>query len=680
MVYFGVALFLILFVMALYLRSVLITIFTFIDVVFSFVFAYFLYIVVFRIPHIPMLAILTLLLLIAIAADDVFVFYDTFEMMKLQHPDSDLEDLISKTMQDAAISILVTSLTTAAALFANIVSQITDIKCFGIIAGTALVMNYFLVITWIPCGIILIEKFDKKYLSNTKCCTCFTRLTGLLKNVSESIFHRCLPTLISKAWFVWLILFLGLGLCGLVITYITPKMKYPESKDFALFKKDSIIETWFLDVKYKFRYSYISRHSAGGIEMSAIFGIKSRDTGNHMDPDSIGDLEFESLFDLSLPDAQKWMLNFCNKIKSESIVNREIMGRKKCTLDIFYSFVSKSCPVFKEELQFMIHKAAYNMSDLNAFDGCCGHTLTPIPSNTFKNCFFSLSPIITMTYSKASLLDTAYFDIQNHELKTYSVNFTIKDNWSVNFVYMDTLYRRLQDWMDNQLESAPPSLKHGWLAFYDAFELYDLQRALASGTHLGIGVSMASAFIVMFLTSRNIVITMFAIFTIFQSICVTSGALVLLGWELNVIESVTMTLAVGLSFDFCIHYGMAYRLSEKDTRAARVREAFERVGAANFMAAETTVITGICMLPATVMFYWQLGSFLRLVMVVSWSFATLFFQSLCHILGPTGTFGQFPSPLTLLSFKENKEEKNSQQLTTKIHKPSMYHTFKQVED
>ncbi len=48
MVYFGVAMVLILLIMGLYLRSALITLFTLLDVIFSFGVAYFLYFMVFR--------------------------------------------------------------------------------------------------------------------------------------------------------------------------------------------------------------------------------------------------------------------------------------------------------------------------------------------------------------------------------------------------------------------------------------------------------------------------------------------------------------------------------------------------------------------------------------------------------------------------------------------------------
>ncbi len=52
-------------------------------------------------------------------------------------------------------------------------------------------------------------------------------------------------------------------------------------------------------------------------------------------------------------------------------------------------------------------------------------------------------------------------------------------------------------------------------------------------------------------------------------------------------------------------------------------------------------------MPSIILFYIQLGTFLMLVMAMSWLFATFFFQSVCYVAGPQGNFGQIPSPFKL---------------------------------
>ena len=643
MVYFVIAMVLILIIMGMYLRSALITLFTLLDVVFSFGLAYFLYFLVFQIPHMPFMGFLAILLLIAIGADDVFIFYDTFDQMKAKFPDAGLDVWISETMGHAALSILVTSLTTGAALYANVISEITDIRGFGIISGTALVVNYILMITWIPAGIVLIEKFDAKFCSDKNCCECFEKFNDFLKSVSVKIFHEFLPLCIEKLSFIWLFLFLGLGIGGIVITFGTPKLDLPTSKDFALFKRDSTIEVWFLNLKYKFRYYQLERGegSGKGMPLSALWGIGDSDTGNQMDPDSIGDLEFDTTFNLSDPEAQTWMLNFCLSLKNSSIAAQKYMENKACAMELFNSLVKTECIILERTLNIDVEGMKLST--------CCGYTTVPIPPSAFDRCYaFFTSYLAQNGHKEEDILGYAYFDTLSHRIKAYRIDFVGRQRFSSNFAVMDPYYKEVQDWMDQKLATVPKSLHNGWIsASYGSFELYDLQRALASGTYASIGVSMAVAFIVMLITSLNVLITTYAVVTIFLTISVSAGVLVLLGWELNVVESVTLTMSVGLSIDFCIHYGMGYRLSTLGNRKLRVQDSFERVGAAIFMAAATTFLAGVCIIPSIILFYIQLGTFLMLVMAVSWLFATFFFQSLCYVLGPTDDFCQIPSPFKL---------------------------------
>ena len=640
MVYFIIAMLLIFVIAGLYTKSVMLVIFTLFNVIFSFGLAYFMYYIVFQIPHMPFMALLTILLLIAIGADDVFIFADTFEQMKAAQPNGSLEAWISGTMHHAALSILVTSLTTAAALYANAISEITDIRGFGILSGTALVANYLLMITWIPAGLVLREK-----LSCTSCKTkepaCIRVIHGAMTRITTTIFHRFLPACVKKAWFLWLFLFLGLGISGVVVTFFTPKLDLPSSKDFALFDKDSTIEVWFQNVKYAFRYyqQETARTVDSGLPLVAMWGIKGDDNGNYLDPDSRSTLEMDSDFDMSHPDAQKWLLDFCYAIKNASFVDKNSVRKKPCTLELFNDFVLTSCSSVESNINLSLRH--YNMED------CCGQTSIPIAQSKFQRCYTKfIAMYITHLgrYTLLSILGRALWNETSGDLVAFEYGFVGNQGFSANYSKMDPFYRETQDFMNDKLKTAPNGLRRGWMTPESNLGLYDLQRALAFGTYAAIGMSMVASFIVMFITSLNIVITFFAILTIFFTISVCAGILVLLGWELNIVESVTLTMSVGLSIDFCIHYGMGYRLSTLAKRKLRMQESFERVGAAIFMAASTTFIAGACIMPSIILFYVQLGTFLMTVMAMSWLFATFFFQSLCYVLGPQNSFAQIPSP------------------------------------
>ena len=634
MVFFIVGMSLIFVIMGLYLKSFLITIFTLFDVVFSFGIAYFLFLIVFDIPHFPVLAFLSILLLIAIAADDVFILYGAYEQAKEAHPDKDMTHWMATALEHAALSILVTSLTTDAALFANVVSDITDIKAFGIVSGTAVVINYVLVVTWIPSAIISVEKINNKCFSKINCCQCFEKFTAKLKQISITIFHRFLPACVRKLWFIWLFLFLGLGTGGIVVTFVSPKLELPTSKDFALFSKNSPIEAWDQDLKYKFRFHQRENEA---LNLVALWGVVGEDNGNHLDPKSLGDLKFESSFDLSHPESQVWMTNFCHDLINAPFFDKAQTQGVVCTMDVFNSYLISNCSKLQESLGT---KWTNNLSD------CCGLPSTPVAPDVFKTCYFYFTFLLSSDLN--SYLGKAFYSNDSTEMKAYDYRFVSTQARSATFQIMDNHYKETQDWMNGKLSTAPSGLEKGWLtSAHGEFELYDLQLSLASGTNAAIGVSMAAASVVMLVTSLNVIITFCAILTIFLIISAAVGTLVLLHWELNIVESVALTMAVGLSIDFCIHYGMAYRLSTCGDRKLRVQESFEKVGAAIFMAAGTTFIAGASVMPSIVLFYVQLGSFLMLVMAFSWLFSTFFFQSLCYVIGPNGNFCQIPSPCQL---------------------------------
>ena len=633
MTFFIVGMALIFIIMAIYCKSALLTIFTLFDVIFSFGIAYFFYIVPFAIPHMPALGFPSTLILIAVVADDVFIIYDAYELARELHPQEDMAYWMAEALRHAALSILVTSLTTGAALYANIVSDITDIKGFGIISGTAIVVNYFLVITWIPASIITVEKLNKCCFSRVNCCSCFTTCMAKCKNLCETIFNKFLPACVSKLWFVWLIIFFELGVGGVVVTFVKPKLNLPTSQDYALFSRDSPIEVWFQDLKYRFRFyqRVNTQRTSAGIILLALWGVKDEDNGNHLDPMSNGDLEFDSSFDLSQPENQMWMRSFCHDLLNASFVDKSETKGLQCSLDIFNSYLTKSCESLKTQL---------GDNWIEELNDCCGLTGIPIESHRFKTCHYHFTDMVfSGILNVYDSFGFAFYSTTSNEMKAYSYMFTSTQGWTAHFQTMNKFYTEVQDWMEDKLSTAPTRLKEGFLTSrYEHFDLLDLQLSLASGTYAAIGVSMAAAFGMMLVTSRNAVITFYAILTIFLIISVCAGTLVLLGWELNVVESVILTMSVGLSIDFCIHYGMGYRLSAHRDRKLRVNEAFKKVGPAICMAASTTFIAGACVMPSVVLFYVQLGKFLMLVMAFGWLFSTFFFQSLLYVLGPNGDF------------------------------------------
>jgi len=566
--------------------------------------------------------ILTALILIAVGADDVFIYVDIWDQVKAEFPSHSMSLWVSKTLRHAAVSIFVTSLTTAAAFYANYVSDISSVKCFGIFSGTAILVNFALMVTWIPAVIVCVERCSQKCCSKVKCCSCYERLSSLVTRCLDIIFGKALPWIVIKLWIPLLILLLALGVGSLVVVYYTPKLELPSTDGFMVFHESNPIERFdkTLDMNFKFIQE---REAFRGYNMDAValFGVHAKDNGNHIDPDDEGHLELDTSFDIAHPDSQLFLKQFCDDLKSASFAD-SITAAIPCSMDLFSEIIQRPC-----------------VSEL--LSPCCGQPSFPVSRDVFQQCFVNSMLYVKQCLQVYRMMMLPYFDRNTTTIKAIEAEFYTTQVWTPSFDPMDKLYRTMENFMSNKLKSAPDPLKTGWFTSY--FDFYDLQLSLSTGTYIAMGISLLVSFVVLFLISLNLLITVYAILTIGFTITSTVAALVLLGWELNILESVTISLAVGLSIDFSIHYGVAYKLSTSEDRKQCVRDSFQRVGSAVAMAALTTFLAGACIMPSHILSYVQLGTFLMLVMTFSWLYATFFFQALCAGLGPQGKCCQIPN-------------------------------------
>ena len=631
MVYFLVAAMIIFAILCLYLKSLCLCIATVLDIIFSTLLAYFFYHIVFGFKFFPFINIFAMLILIAVGADDVFIFYDSWQLTKSMYPGKGMAFWLSKTMDHATMSILVTSLTTASAFCANFISEITSIKCFGMFACLCILCNFLMMVTWIPACMIISERFSK-------CCTTpCSRTGGFLDKVkdaptrfSQFVFSKFFVTVINKLWFVWILLFLGIGVWGIVATMVTPKLRLPSSANFQTFMSDHPFERYDQIHKMQFRY-FRQAAIEYGMRIVVEWGVQPLDNSNHVIPDDYGGhLVLDNRFNMTSFEAWTYMKNFCISLR-QSNFSSVITRKKSCLLELFEDYITRTC---------------------GEFDLCCGYQL-PIDSRKFSKCF---KEFMSLPLGHADLIDLPFFD-QNNKIVAYRLDIYSSQIYTKNYNEATDFYNKVDSFLQSQLEDAPNGVQHAW--FVGDFLFYDLQRALSSGTFMAILVSLSSAAIVMLLTSLNILITLYAIVTIALAIFVTVGSLVMLDWELNILEAIIITSSVGLSIDFAIHYGVAYRLAGAPNRLDRVKHSLSSVGSPVAMASITTFLAGAAIYPAQLLCYRQLAIFLMLVMVTSWTFATFLFLSVCRIIGPQGNFAQIPSPFSCCIRTKKQVDNNS---------------------
>ena len=659
--YFGVAVVLIALITLIYLLSFGMVIGTFVNILLSFGFAYFLYYYVCQMAFYPFINLIALLLLIAIGADDVFVYYDAWQHIKSEHPTWTTEQRLSATFSHAILSISVTSFTTAAAFLANVVSDITALQCFGIFAALSIVANFVMMVTIMPAIAIAIETCATRVT-----CPCHASTFGALYRIpnkaywwatdrSKTFFHEVIPTVIRRA--SWFCVTVGVvaGVAAFVTIFYKPELKPPTTSEFQLFNKHDVLEKWDLDFKHRFRAEIAASNKQENIYLVFLFGFKATDPGNRLNPDDKTKAVSRDIdFNMENDQIQEWLRTFCNSLKTAEFLHSDV-NSLPCLVsdgDVNRYVVGYICSNF-----YMLEDGNSRTVFVNT---CC---LANVNSTVLQSCAESLHQQgILARISDFDMRSTTFgspvYDkiCRSNDCSALGYRFDARSilNYSMSYEKMRTNYDIVSSFIETQLKSAPTGLRSGFFSGSEYFEFYDLQHSLASGTLISVSLSVGVSFVVVLLTMRNVLIAIYAMTTIVLAIACTVSSIVLMGWKLNIVESLTITLAVGMSIDFTIHYGVVYQLSSQATSAGRTRESFVLVGSAVAAAAWTTFCAGIAMLNCSVDPYRKLGVFLVLVMLFSWTYSTFFFQSLCHIIGPVGNFCQIGCPTALVRLTRNR--------------------------
>ncbi|KAK2190061.1 hypothetical protein NP493_90g01010 [Ridgeia piscesae] len=565
------------------------------------------------------------------------------------------------------MSIFVTSFTTAAAFLANVVSNITTIQCFGIFAALAIAANLAMMVTIMPAIVVASE-------ACTTCayCPCSASMFSAFYRIPKAVyswvaaryknvFHTAIPTVIRRAWRFCIAIGLAIGLAALVIVFYKPALKPPSTQEFQLFNKDNLLEKWDLDIKKRFPDEIAHANKQQWIVVTILFGFKATDPGNRLNPDDkTKSLSRDAVFNADHKETMDWLRTFCNSIRNAPFKggHGKSVSYIFSTYDTYFFVVDFACSIVYRMTPSTNKKVWYTKIDRFA-TRCCGRTEMDLLSSCVdwlhqQRLMHRLMPFISHRIRRFRTGSPVYDKKSNNDSFFFGYRLDVLTNlrYSLSYEDMRTNYDITSSFMKTQLKSAPDGLRSGFFSGF--FDFYDLQHSLVTGTMTSVGLFLVLSFLVLLIAVRNVLITMYAMLTIVLSIACTVASIVLMGWKLNIVESITIMLAVGMSIDFTIHYSVVYQLSRETTAVSRTRKSIERVGSSLAAGAGTTFCAGAAVLNCSVDPYHKLGVFLMLVIVFSWVYSTFFFLSLCHAFGPMKGLCQVPSPITLIKPRKQR--------------------------
>ena len=207
------------FYMIFHTRSVFLSIIGIFMILFSFPITTVLTEGIIRITYFSSLHTLTVFIVLGVAADNIFVFFDAWRQSETVNPAilNTRSRRMAYAWRRAVRAIAVTSSTTSVAFMANVFSPLMPIKSFGVFAGLIIPVNYIMMIFIFPPAVI----FYENKLKNASCfkkgsddkVQAFNQDEILIKEISsferiENFFGNTWNSMVFKGRYVILAFFI----------------------------------------------------------------------------------------------------------------------------------------------------------------------------------------------------------------------------------------------------------------------------------------------------------------------------------------------------------------------------------------------------------------------------------------------------------------------------------------
>mmetsp|Transcript_23905 Transcript_23905/g.49813 ORF Transcript_23905/g.49813 Transcript_23905/m.49813 type:complete len:1062 (-) Transcript_23905:27-3212(-) len=648
----GGAFIVVFFILWFHTTSGFIATFGFVQIILNLGVAYGIYMAVFYLPFFPFLNLVGIFVVVGIGADDIFVFMDSWKQSLVTlGEEATLEDRLGLVLYRACGSMFITSLTTASAFAANAFSLITSLKCFGVYCAIVVIVDFFLMLSYVPALVIIYERTLKKHAACCQCCKCCT-YCAIPKDPSklrptETWFRDTFSPMVLKLKFPLLAVFGGFAV---FMGFKSSQLPRPTTSEFQLFKSEHPMEVYDLQLKDKFWYGTTTR----SMYINFVMGVEGKDNGNHWDPYDRGTLNFMPDLDISSTTAQEALVQLCSDFRDSDfyIDSCDILDKAEHN--------SKYCKVFHELCPMELLKkwvetpcnSTENL-DINSYDcfgdtcvnalgklpqrsTCCGLTFPIADSATFNTCVDTLSSMATDEFNRG----IGFWFNSNGKISAYTTYFRTNKEYNNPYNELQTFYEGLIK-IKEDFQSSTAGLG-GWVDevfFTSDLGFFDLQRSLGVGAYNSAGLSFAFAFVVLVSVTRNLIMTVLSLLTIVCIVCCVVGILVIDGWQLNIIESVIISVAVGMAVDFAAHFSHSYLHSPVKEREIAVTFMMKTMGVSVLTGAITTFIAGFFMIFAGTLFFYQFGFFMMMTMAFSWLYSNLFLAPMMAVMGPEASRG-----------------------------------------
>jgi hypothetical protein len=591
--------------MVVHTRSLWLSFMGLIQIILSFPLSFFVYKFFGRIQFFPFLNFIGVFVVFALGADDVFVAVDKWKNARRHLPNGSTQDVARFALPEAAGAMFLTSITTAAAFFSTTVCPVAPLTCFAIFCGLLVMFDYFMNVLLVFPALCLYDIWLQK--GGARWYLHFGKHAASVDDESHSLIHRILGAYYSFVhkfrWFLFAGILGAVAACAITV----PQLSLPKSADVRLLSDKNQFEKHWV---WSGNLLSSVLASKSGSEAVIIWGVLPADNGDLLDPSSFTNLVLDKSFNPGSLEAQEYMLVFCEDLFGQDFTAPPFEGYE-CAMNRFDRWLAEQ---------------AVSDSPDSAYTAYCnGATSVPLAEADFHTCIIAWS----RAYEETDILATdGAVRIMTSIAKTNA-------RFDSPYEILDNEWNSFEKFLNAERKSAPEGV-NGMYHSSDDFWWYDtngkmLSTAVTAGT-----IALACAAVIIFLSSRSFVMTLFCIVSIGYVLLATTACLIALGWELGFLESICYAILIGISVDFVIHFSHAYVLfpGEKP-RGDRTKFAVIHMGPSILAAAFTTFASAMVMLFTEVSFFQKFAIILFMTVLNSTAGSFVVFIVLADCIGPS---------------------------------------------
>lgn len=159
------------------------------------------------------------------------------------------------------------------------------------------------------------------------------------------------------------------------------------------------------------------------------------------------------------------------------------------------------------------------------------------------------------------------------------------------------------------------------------------------GVIWGVVVAALISLVSLLAFTSNVLVALLALMSQLATVFSMLALYFLMGWQMGVVEAISVSILIGLSVDYFFHLAEAYSISPAYGRRERTRDALTRMGVGVLSGAATTGVASLLLLFATIEVFYAFGVIVVLNSIVSVIWAFTFFIAYLVLMGPSGDYG-----------------------------------------